>query len=262
MSRRAGRLDRVALLLLLVVGLAFAGFGLLTRDRARASARDGSGDAVQLRAPGDDARTPAAPLRYDLPAAIAGTDARIVMVRGGGEGRNGTVTIGSGGYSSSGDDGHVVNVVFLAKDGTTGRVVFDGPVLVSHVEYPGAHDARDSATRWITYSVVQTDGNRDGALNGDDDSELFVSALDGTNLRRVLPAGWNVEDYGPFGDGRSLIVTGTQGRSGDRGDDAPAPPQRAFLYDVPAGTLRPFTTLDSLVGQAARALSGRTAAPR
>ena len=198
-------------------------------------------------------------VRYSPPRAIWGTKSRVVVVRygRGQQGRGlgwGSEMSGSEYYSYDGGrdaDGPVVNLLFLPATGA-GRVLLDKPAYVSWFDYPSTKD--DSLQRWITYRIALDDTNNDGRLDSDDRVDLFVSDLDGSNLRRVLPPGMRLLDHQAVGDGRHLVVTALQVPADFRGSDDELP-QRAFLYDVLTGSTTPYAAVDSLVRNAANVLA-------
>jgi len=198
-------------------------------------------------------------VRYSPPRAIWGTKTHVVIVRYG-KGQQGS-GFGLGSelrtreyYSYSGDrvaDGPVVNLLFLT--GTApGRVLLDKPAYVGGFDYPSSKD--DSLQRWLSYRIAFEDTNADGRLDSDDRVELYISDLDGTNLRRVLPPGMRLLQHDAVGDGRRLVVTALEVPKDWRGSDDELP-QRAFLYDVQTGTTTPYAALDSMVRNAARVLA-------
>lgn len=197
-------------------------------------------------------------VRFSPPRHIWGTTTRIVVVRYGREQQGaefsaGAALSGAEFYSYSGrrdQNGPVVNLLFL--DGTgPGRVLLDRPAYVSWFDYP--RDSSDSQVRWITYHIAFEDTNGDGRLDADDRDALYVSDLDGRNLRPVLPPGMRLLDEDPVGDGRHLIVTALEVPKDWRGSDDELL-QRAFLYDVRTGVTTPHLALDSLALKAARVL--------
>src|SRR5437667_945584 len=216
------------------------------------------GGKTAVLAPAPTGRAAAKPraVRYSPPRPIWGSKTRVVIVRYG-KGQQGAGSgFGSRGYAESyGEyregDGPVVNLLFLT--GTApGRVLLDKPAYVGDFDYPSSKD--DSLQHWLTYQIAFDDTNADGRLDSDDRVDLYVSDLDGSNLRRVLPPGMRLLDHHAVGDGRHLVVTALQVPKDWRGSDDELP-QRAFLYDVPTGTTTPYTALDSLVRDAARVLA-------
>lgn len=202
-------------------------------------------------------------VRFDLPMAIRGTGAQLAIVRHGAAfepERRLAASARAASYYDQDSEGPIVNVAILPSGGTPNRLVFDRPVYIRQVAYPGErYSSTDSLQTWITYEVAEhdTDGNRQ--LDGRDNMTLYLSGLDGANLRRVLPEGWLLREYRTQGDHRSIVVTALQ-------DPAPGAqdwklekaPQRAFVYDVATAQLQPFGALDSLAARAGLLL----AAPR
>jgi len=188
--------------------------------------------------------TAARQLRYDLPQPVAGGALRVVLVRS-----------GSGydaeSYSrSSRGEGAIVNVAFLEGDGA--RLLLDRPARIRTVAFPGARGmgremdgtARDDSLRWIVYEMALDDTDGNGRIDELDSRTLYVSGLDGHGLRRVLPRGFEVRDWG-VQPGGSLVVTALQ-----LGKGKEPLRQRAFVLDA-AGAVRPYAALDSVVGVAA-----------
>jgi hypothetical protein len=123
---------------------------------------------------------------------------------------------------------------------------------VAWFDFPTSKE--DSLVKWATYRIAFEDTNHDGRLDSDDDVNLYVSDLDGSDLRRVLPQGMRLLDHQALDDGRHLIVTALELPKDWHGSDDQLP-QRAFLYDVPTRTATPYPALDSLVQNASRILS-------
>ncbi|HEV8303664.1 MAG TPA: hypothetical protein VGQ25_01770 [Gemmatimonadales bacterium] len=241
--KRLWAVNGVLLLALLVLGtgtlvIGWAS-GLFARDQA----------VVAPDSTPHGAATPRA-VRFSSPRRIWGTTTRLVIVYYGKRPQTGP-GLGSMELSSySGEDaGPTVNLLFLGPDGAPGRVLFDRPAYVARFDYPETKS--DSLEPWITYRVALEDTNGDGRLDSDDHAALWVSDVDGTNLRRVLPAGMRLLNAAAAGDGRHLVVTALEVPAGWRGSDDELR-QRAFLYDVRAGTTVPYPALDSLVQRAAR----------
>lgn len=138
----------------------------------------------------------------------------------------------------------VVNVVFLDADGGA-RLLLERPALIREVRYPpadsGAADAHPGG--WITYEIVFADGAA-AAPDPAAPSALYLSTVDGRALRPVVEPPLRYRAHHPFGAGRILVYAA----------GADSPRQRAFVYDVAAGTLTPFAALDSVAGEAARLL--------
>lgn len=243
--KRLWLVNGVLLLVLMVLGTGTLLVTLLSGvlgSKNAVMAPDGTqGSAVKPRA-----------VRYSPPRPIWGTKTRIVVVRYG-KGQQGSASgLGSYSYDEYRDeDGPVVNFIFLT--GTApGRVLLDKPAYVGEYNYPRSKD--DSLQHWVTYRIALEDTNADGRLDSDDRADLYVSDVDGSNLRRVLPAGMRLLDDHAVGDGRHLVVTALQVPKDWRGSDDELQ-QQAFLYDVTTGRATPYAALDSLVRDAARTLA-------
>lgn len=257
--KRIWLVNGIVLLALPVVGLAAAAFTMLGNwrgDRAVAVAAtapdEGAATADRVRA-----------VRFDVPVDVRGTATRLVLVRNGASYLAGSDDYPSSGSGKSQREGPIVNVAFLPADGAAGRLLLDRPAYLSDVSWPGEpYDRADSLQTWISYEVALEDTNGDGSLDDEDRKELYVSDLEGHALRRVLPAGWRLEDYESLGDGRTLVVTALAApKPGEQWDERRAL-ERAFRYDVPAGRIESFAALDSLVVEAGRLLGGAPAAAR
>jgi hypothetical protein len=232
--KRLWSVNGVVLLLLVVLGIG----AILV---AWLSGLSTGGNAVIPPDTGAAASAQPPAVRFSAPRRILGTSTRLVVVRYG-KGRQ-------RGYDEGG--GPVVNLLFL--DGAQpGRVLLDRPAYVRNFNYP--EGSADSLQHWIEYYIAFEDTDRDGQLDSDDERDLYVSDVDGTNLRRVLPAGLRVLEATPVGDGRRLFVSALEVPQDWRGSDDELP-QRAFLYEVRGSVLTPYATLDSLAQRAARILA-------
>ena len=235
----------IILLALLVTGAGFLAIDALSGLTASPPSADSSAKAS------DSAGRPQ-PLRYDPPVPIRGTATRLVLVRRG-TGYAYTTTVSSGPRAA---EGTVVNAVFLDADGGA-RLLVDRPAFFRRVAFPGggarAEAQADSARplKWIVYEAALADTNGDGRVDDRDRRTLYVSDLDGRGMRAVLPAGFELRDWAGQPDG-SVVATALPLDSASGG----AMPQRAFVLD-PAGTVRPYTVLDSAVARAAAVAGNR-----
>ena len=85
-----------------------------------------------------------------------------------------------------------------------------------------------------------------------DAAELYISSLDGGNLRRVLPPGLRVRSTQVL-PGLQLLVTALDARGGERKPEEQLP-QRAFRFNPRTGGLTADLVLDSLAATAGRIL--------
>jgi hypothetical protein len=191
----------------------------------------------------DTIRAPRTSIRYDLPEPIEGTATRVVLVR---EGRG----LPSGPLPSAGAyraAGAVVNVAFMDVDGSV-RLLFDREARVFWVSYPGAPEwvsgplGVEPGQRQIVYAAATRDSNGDGRIDVADDPRLFMSSLEGRGIRAVLPEGLRFEGMRSLRPGLWLI-TALEGSGASRRE-------RAFLFAVETGELRPYGALDSVAARA------------
>jgi hypothetical protein len=208
----------VLLLGTLLVSLVFVAAGFLRTRGAGEAADRAVAEGVAGEAGGG--------VRLTLPQAMRGTDTRIAFVaREGGRAAR---------APEPGRVQGVVNVVFLDADGAA-RLLLDRPAEIREVHFPAAGVAEEGMEGWITYEIGS--GGEVG---------LYLSDLTGRALRPVAVPPLRYLAHRPFGAGRLLVSA----------LDGDPPRQRAFLYDPEAGSLEPFTALDSVADEA-----GRIAAP-
>ena len=222
-------------LLFLVIGLVMA-VSQATRNAGAAdeAERVASGERPQAEEP--------ITVRYGMPDSIRGTATRIVRVH------DGSAPGRRSGYSSSGygDAESAVNVMFVDADGV--RLLLDRPAYIRELAYPSAQED-DPAVEWISYVIAFDDTDRGGSLDARDAMALYVSDLDGRNLRAVLGPPLRYRTHAALGPGRILVhaLEGT-------GKDEERMRQRAFIYDVRAGRLAPYAAMDSAADEAGRIL--------
>lgn len=225
------------LLLFLLAGLVMV-VSQVTRNAGAVS------EAERVAAGGESPGTPQpAAVRYGMPDSILGTQTHIVRVEGGAtQGRRPS-------YASSGYEGSnsAVNVMFVDAEGV--RLLLDRPAHIRELSYPQAEE-RIPPRDWISYVMALDDTDRSGRVDGRDAMALYVTDLDGRNLRPVLRPPLRYRAHEAFGAGRILV----HALEGD-GDNEARMRQRAFIYDVRAGQLAPYAAMDSaaeLAGQILR----------
>lgn len=203
--------------------------------------------------------TPIGPraIRYDPPGNIKGTEASIITVRYGRAFQEATekqyVRIaGSGSKSASFWDGPVVNVIFLNSEEGTQHLLLDRPAYIWSVDWP--HE-EETEQEWISYQMALEDSNGDGQLDEDDDATLFLSDLDGRNLRRILGDGLVVEWHGAHHGGAQILIYALDRSAGESGTPVDQLPQQALLFDIETGETAPFSDLNGLVRIAGEALA-------
>jgi hypothetical protein len=85
---------------------------------------------------------------------------------------------------------------------------------IIHVPHP-VGDGFEADGLLGTYEIAFEDSDRSGRLDHADAAELYISDLDGGNLRRVLPAGFRVRSTQVLPD-LQLLVTGLDARNSER----------------------------------------------
>lgn len=245
-------LDRTFRIVWLLVGglllLALLAGGILVAAQWIGNA--GAGDAaVRAAREAPPPRAPDRAVRYGMPVAVRGTATRMVLVSPGDDSRR-----ARGDYYGDGGRGSWVNVVFL--DAAGARTLLDRPAYIRDVGYPGAsvRDAAppDSLQTWITYVMALDDTNRNEEVESQDAQGLYVSDVEGGNLRPVLRPPLRYLSHQAMAGGRMLVYA-LEPPAGEAVDEGRMR-QRAFIYDVAAGTLAPYAALDSAVARAAAAV--------
>jgi Na+-transporting methylmalonyl-CoA/oxaloacetate decarboxylase gamma subunit len=222
-------------LLFLVIGLVM----VVSQATRNAGAADEAERIVSEGRP--QAEEPVA-VRYGMPDSIRGTATRIVRVHdGAAPGRRSSYT--SSGY---GDAESAVNVMFVDADGV--RLLLDRPAYIRELSYPDAGE-NAAAVEWISYVIAFDDTDRSGSLDPRDGMALYVSDLDGRNLRAVLGPPLRYQTHRAFGPGR-ILVHALEGTA----KDEERMRQRAFIYDVRLSRLSPYAAMDSAAERAGRIL--------
>jgi hypothetical protein len=225
----------------IILLLALVGSGIFVA--AGAIANMGSAEppsATHAPSPSVDARRP---VRYDAPDPVRGGTAEIVLIRRQGQGYAYTEPPPGTGVRRVGPG---INVAFIGASGT--RLLLDTPAYIREVAYPSAAKA-DSAQplRWIVYEMARVDTDHDGKVDEHDRRSLFLSSLDGSGLREVLPAGEELREWQLRRDG-SLVVTSVVVKEGARPAEMA---ERSYLVDA-QGNVHPLAQLDSAAAQAGR----------
>jgi hypothetical protein len=244
-------LDRSLKLLWLAIGvillLFLAGAGVMILSEVIGNAGAGREAARVANEGGPPAVPPPAAVRYGMPLPIRGTGTRIVMVD------HGRGYVGSSGdsYSSRGRSGSEANVMFVDAQGV--RLLLDRPAYIRDVSYPLPTETGEVPREWISYVMALDDSNGDRRVDGRDASALYVTDLQGRNLRPVLRPPLRYQSHDAFGPGRILVYA----LEAPRGPTVPEERmrQRAFIYDVGAGQLTPYAAMDSAADQAGRILA-------
>jgi hypothetical protein len=145
-----------------------------------------------------------------------------------------------------------VNVVFLDDQGA--RLLLDRPAYIGEVRYPRPRDPSASASQnWISYQVAMEDGNGNGQLDDRDPRSLYVTDLEGRNLRPVIRPPMRLLEHQAIGPGRILVYALEPPQGQQVTEDRMR--QRAFVYETATGKLLPFNALDAATDRAADILA-------
>lgn len=210
----------------------------------------GAGDEAVRVAASAQPRQQRRAIRYTPPFPVRGTQTQIVMVSYGDD--HEAYAYASGGYASSGPREAQVNVMFV--DGQGARLLLDRPAYIREVSYPEVRDTppADPPRDWISYVISLHDTNGNGELENRDAASLYVSDLDGRNLRPVTRPPLRYGRHAALDPARILVYAL---------EPPPGEPvaeermrQRAFIYDLRAGRLSPYAAMDSAAERAGRIL--------
>ncbi|HEX8454779.1 MAG TPA: hypothetical protein VF647_22065 [Longimicrobium sp.] len=249
----------------IVLALGLLSIGMLLFTFLGETFRPRSEPAVRVAAGTPDARSAPRAIRYGAPTVVRGTPTQLVTVHHGEADQPLAENYADEAYSTTSRGayhGPVVNVIFLTPGAPQGRVLLDHPALIRNLQYPsrerpdaylspGGGSQADSLQTWISYEIADRDTNGDGKLSAADQAGLFVSALDGTGLRRVLPDPFRLVSHEPTPDRRGLLVMALEPPRGKEVKEEEMR-QRSFIYDVASGRLVPYAVLDSAADRAAR----------
>jgi hypothetical protein len=242
-------LDRTLRIIWLLIGILLLGFlvagGVMIL--AQVIGNMGAGEAAvrvaneKSSAPREEPRA----IRYGGPQAIRGTTTRLIPV---GAGRG--YVPERAGYAASGPsrDEFVANIIFLDDQGA--RLLLDRPAYVGTLTYP---QRDEDVQRWIEYTIAFDDTNRDGRLDSRDGLALYVSDLEGRNLRPVLRPPLRLVETEVLDAGRMLVLA-LEPPPGQQAVDEKRMRQRTFIYDVASGRLTPYAALESAAARAAQIL--------
>jgi hypothetical protein len=251
----------ILLLLLAIGGLGIAAYGLIDVL---------AGDDQGVQPMGGGAPTPGGlrprAIRYDEPERLLNSPWRLVQVRYGSDYAKpgvGDLAMTSASYERAlYADGPLVNVMFFRPDSGVGRLLLDRPAYIRSLDYAPEHPRypteRVDTVPWITYSVAFEDTDHNDRLDEEDAAELYISELDGSRFRRVLPAGLRVTATQLLPN-QDLLVLALDAK-GAEGTPQEQLPQRAFRFRPRTDELTSDTVLDSLAADAGRLLGRPTSA--
>lgn len=239
---RSVKLLWLAIGALLLVFLAVGGLMVLAQVIGNAGA---GREAARVAGEAAPRAEEAQPVRFGMPDSIRGTATRIVLLNGGGP----AYDIRRESYGSAGAPAGQANVMFLDGDGV--RLLLDRPAHIREVSHPKPGET-DTPRQWISYVLALEDTDRSRTLDGRDQVALYVTDLEGRNLRPVLGPPLRYRSHQALDAGR-ILVYALEPPPGAAVDEERMR-QRAFIYDVASGQLAPYVALDSAAERAGQIL--------
>jgi hypothetical protein len=197
---------------------------------------------------------PVPAVRFSSAQSISGTAVRLITVHGSGELLENFDVSGSQGYSYGSRENPIINALFFDPATSAAHLLLDRRGLIVSLDVPDRGD--DSLRRTITYRIVFADADGDGNLS-EEDAELWVSDVEGRNLRRASPEGAVVRSATFIDNSTRILIFSVDRAPDNRRASKEQMPQRAFVYDIAAHRIVPLTQLDSLALEAGRVVTGR-----
>ncbi len=236
---------------LLVLTLVVALVNSVTSDRRR-NARV---DPVQTTDTRESEQVAPRAVRYSEPVDIRGTNARFINVHhGSGYYHNDKevdeVPYSSGNYAFD-SRGPKVNVIFVTPD-SKGHLLFDQPVVIESIDYPSKNENINLKQNWISYEVISADTNNDGKLTSDDRTDLYLTNLNGSGLKRLLDDKYDIIGNYAYNEGAQMLIYARQLNLNGKNAKTTELRQVAFLYDPATGQLKAYDALNQLTEAAGR----------
>ncbi|HEX9655570.1 MAG TPA: hypothetical protein VGB89_01495 [Bacteroidota bacterium] len=146
-----------------------------------------------------------------------------------------------------------INLAFISDDGSDIRLVTQQKACVVRADIP---QPGDTLQKFILYRIVFHDTNGDGRLTDRDESGLYISDLNGLNLRPVTPDSIIVRELVKSFRRDKLVFRG-QSRPHD-----PSIPQRdwreqVYTYDLRTGNLAELLPDERVLNLARKILWGK-----
>jgi hypothetical protein len=145
----------------------------------------------------------------------------------------------------------VINVIFLDSHLNVTNTLTDKKIFISEIHYPSRDFEyySDTVQRHISYKISTADTNNDESINALDDEDLYISDLDGKNLRQITK-GVNVVEYS-FENRNQILIQYT------KRNEEPEEHKRAFfaIYSIKENKLEDLTSLENALDNVERILA-------
>lgn len=127
----------------------------------------------------------------------------------------------------------VINIAFIHDNGNDTRLLINKKCSIIRADIP---EYGDTIQKYIIYRIVFDDSDGDGRLTYRDESRLWMSDLNGLNMRQICPDSISVRDLVKSFRRNKIIFRG-QWKPKDITIPEHDWPEQVFAYDLQKGTL-------------------------
>lgn len=99
----------------------------------------------------------------------------------------------------------------------------------------GAYEVGDTC-KFLYYSVIILDNNKDGKLNDEDPHYLFISDKAGDNFKQISPDKFDVKDWKIIKETSKVLISAVDAKEADK-KNGDRPEIVHFVYDLNTGSL-------------------------
>lgn len=176
---------------------------------------------------------------FSLPEQIYGSDIMFISIRQKYNSR------ASGSYSSG--SGVSANILFFNYQRDYYKILLNEKASINIMDYPDFEKNTLQQNIYYDISLKDTDGN--GRINSDDNPEYFISALDGSDLKKIKLEGYKVMRH-EFGNDYQSIYLLCAIIPKDKTLDEEYWERALFEYDIRKGALIKHENLNMLLSKA------------
>lgn len=227
------------LLVLLLAGAA----ALLGVDRWFNSSREEAGVAIANQQETDQEEMKLS-LTYQNPAQVGKSDFYLLPVYIAYEqSRRLKAGLGSSSYEEDRNVNQPSNIIFLDSAFGIIRTLLNKKALITNLRYPNQEYYNELQMKekeqmdYILYQIAFNDTDKNGQIDSNDDADLFVSALDGSNLNQIT-RNWNVMSFDFYDDYKSILI-----RYAEKTDRSKNPVIKFAVYQPATQELKELTPI-------------------
>lgn len=94
-------------------------------------------------------------------------------------------------------DGPFNNIIFKNKNTDEAFLLLDKPAMITSFYYPykSSEDKNASVAKFLMFTILEKDSNKDGLINDDDADSVYISNMTGKNLKKVNPENTKLIDW-------------------------------------------------------------------